>query len=71
MRAKLTVPLMLMGLLLGPARGLAHHSFSAEFDANRPITLNGVVTNVEWTNPHTYFYVEVKDKEGRVVNWIF
>jgi Family of unknown function (DUF6152) len=47
---------------------VAHHSFAAEFDFNRKITLAGVVTKVEWTNPHTYFYVDVPDG-GKVINW--
>ncbi len=49
----------------------AHHSFAAEFDASKPITLNGVVTKVEWANPHVYFYIDVKDGNGNVVNWGF
>ena len=49
---------------------LAHHSFAAEFDATKPINLTGVVTKVEWMNPHTYFYVDVKDAQtGKVANW--
>lgn len=47
---------------------LAHHAFSAEFDNSKPITLEGVVTRVEWENPHVYFYVDVKTTDG-VVNW--
>jgi hypothetical protein len=47
----------------------AHHSFAAEFDATKPITLRGFVTKVEWTNPHVWFYINVKDESGRVTNW--
>lgn len=48
---------------------LAHHSFAAEFDATKPVNLTGVVTKVEWMNPHTYFYIDVKDDSGKVTNW--
>ena len=47
----------------------AHHSFGAEYDVNQPITLTGVLTKVEWTNPHTHIYLDVKDDQGAVVNW--
>jgi Family of unknown function (DUF6152) len=47
----------------------AHHSFMAEFDQRKPVTLTGAVTGVEWQNPHTYFYMDVKDKSGKIVNW--
>src|SRR2546428_12910448 len=50
---------------------LAHHSFGAEYDANRPLTLTGVITKIEWTNPHSYFYMDVKDNQGNVSNWKF
>ena len=49
----------------------AHHSFGAEYDANKPITLTGVITKVEWTNPHTHFYLDVTDNTGKVTNWKF
>ena len=47
----------------------AHHSFAAQYDADRPATLHGVVTKVEWMNPHTRFYIDVEDDQGNVVNW--
>jgi Family of unknown function (DUF6152) len=49
---------------------LAHHSFAAEFDTGKPVDFTGVLTKVEWMNPHVYFYVDVKDpKTGKVTNW--
>jgi hypothetical protein len=50
---------------------LAHHSFGAEYDATKPITLTGVVTKVERTNPHSHFYLDVTDDKGVVTNWKF
>jgi hypothetical protein len=47
----------------------AHHSFAAQYDRNKPITLNGNVTKLEWMNPHIYFYMDVKDASGAVVKW--
>jgi hypothetical protein len=47
----------------------SHHNFRSEFDINAPFTVTGAVTRVEWTNPHAWFYVDVKDDKGAVVNW--
>lgn len=66
---KLVTSLLLMMLAL-PA--VAHHSFAAQYDSKKPVKLAGVVTRIEWTNPHVYFYIDVADaKTGKVVNWSF
>jgi Family of unknown function (DUF6152) len=57
------------GLLLAQLPLLAHHSFSAVFDLKKPIKLSGTVTKLEWQNPHTWFYIDVKDENGKVSNW--
>lgn len=55
--------------LLAAAPVWAHHSFAAEYDSKELITLKGVITKVEWTNPHIYIYIDVKDANGEVTNW--
>ena len=66
---KLTVFLIAGGILLGALPGQAHHSFSAEFDINQPIELTGVLTKMDWVNPHGWIYIDVKQPDGKVVNW--
>ena len=57
-------------MLLLTGKGLlAHHSAAAEYDVDKTITVQGVVTKIEWTNPHVYIYVDVKDTNGRTVSW--
>lgn len=71
MRVKFGVLLAGLGLLTGALPLLAHHSFAAEYDARKPIKISGVVTKMEWMNPHARFYVDVKGPDGKVVNWNF
>jgi hypothetical protein len=66
MKAKLAV--FAMGLL-SAASMFAHHSFSAEFDASKTVTLKGNVTKVDWLNPHIWIYLDVKDNAGKVAHW--
>jgi hypothetical protein len=58
-------------LALAASPLFAHHSFVAEYDGSKPVKVSGVVTKVEWMNPHIWFYVDVKDETGKVTNWGF
>jgi hypothetical protein len=67
---KTTLPLLIAAAGLAAVLPLAaHHSFAAEFDGSKAIRLRGTLTKIEWTNPHSYFYIDVKDDKGNMVNW--
>jgi hypothetical protein len=70
MKTKLAVVVAAFGLFASAAPMLAHHSFSAEFDRDKPFKATGTVTKVDWQNPHIWFYIDVKDdKTGKVTNY--
>jgi len=64
--AFLTVALLALAIPLA-----AHHSFAAEYDSSKPVDVTGTLTRVEWSNPHIWFYLDVKDDKGNITNWGF
>ena len=69
MRTTLLLTMAVGGLFLGARPAEAHHAFSAEFDANRPLRLQGTVNRTEWINPHSWIHIDVEDETGNVVTW--
>jgi uncharacterized protein DUF6152 len=71
MNIKAAILVVGVGVLLAARPVVAHHAFSAEFDAAKPVKLTGSVTKLEWTNPHAWVYVDVKGPDGQMANWSF
>jgi Family of unknown function (DUF6152) len=71
MKSKLIIAACITALSLSAyaTSAVAHHAFAAEFDANKPVNFKGKITKMEWINPHTWLHVDVKDKDGKMINW--
>jgi hypothetical protein len=69
MKTKLTFAIIGLAVLVSRVPIAAHHSFAAEYDGTKPITLKGTITSMQWTNPHGHLYIDVKGSDGKVVNW--
>jgi len=70
MRSTTKIGLAMGAVLLAAAPVWAHHAFAAEFDGKTPVKLQGTVTKMEWINPHAWIHIDVKDKDGKVTNWM-
>jgi len=69
MKLRLILKVLLVSCLMPPVTGLAHHSFNAEFDIEKPVSLTGKVTRMQWSNPHGWVYIDVEKEDGTVTNW--
>ena len=70
MRTRFAAAAVFIGLLLSALPAWPHHAFAAEFDPKRPVKLRGVVTKMEWINPHAWMHIDVKDTDGKVTSWM-
>jgi hypothetical protein len=70
MHRRLSIGIAILGLLAAAVPALAHHAFAAEFDTAKPLALRGVVTTMEWVNPHSWIHIDVKGADGTPVNWM-
>jgi hypothetical protein len=69
---RIVLGLMIVATIIAAGMPLmAHHSFAAEFDNSKIVKMNGIVTKIDWTNPHVWFYMDVKDESGKITNWGF
>jgi len=68
---RIVASILILGLILSAVPALAHHAFATEFDANKPVSMKGIVTKIDWANPHVWFYLNIKKPDGTIENWGF